>query len=60
MVLAWLPGTEGDGVADVLYGDYPFRGSLPFSWPRSMKQAPLSALKSSDQPQWAFGAGIKT
>jgi beta-glucosidase len=35
-VAAWLPGTEGDGVADVLFGDYKPTGKLSFSWPRSM------------------------
>lgn len=61
LVMAWLPGTEGDGLSDVLFGDYPFSGTLPFSWPRSMDQAPLSNLKSSDEgPLWPIGAGILT
>ncbi len=33
LVAAWLPGTEGGGVADVLFGDYPFTGKLPLAWP---------------------------
>jgi beta-glucosidase len=33
IVVAWLPGTEGAGVTDVLFGDYPFTGELPFAWP---------------------------
>lgn len=33
IVAAWLPGNEGDGVADVLFGDYPFTGKLPLAWP---------------------------
>ncbi|MFK7731479.1 MAG: glycoside hydrolase family 3 protein [Pseudomonadales bacterium] len=32
-VAAWLPGTEGDGVADVLFGDYSFTAKLPLPWP---------------------------
>jgi hypothetical protein len=32
-VAAWLPGTEGMGVADVLFGDRPSPARLPFSWP---------------------------
>jgi len=32
VVAAWLPGTEGDGVADVLFGDTKFTGKLSFSW----------------------------
>jgi beta-glucosidase len=31
---AWLPGTEGQGVADVLFGDYKPTGKLPRQWPR--------------------------
>jgi beta-glucosidase len=33
VVAAWLPGSEGDGVADVLFGDHPFTGTLPVAWP---------------------------
>ena len=32
VIAAWLPGTEGHGVADVLFGDYPFTGTLPVAW----------------------------
>jgi beta-glucosidase len=41
LVAAWLPGTEGQGVADVLFGDLPFTGRLSFAWPRSMEQVPM-------------------
>lgn len=34
-VAAWLPGSEGDAVAEVLYGDYEFKGKLPVTWPSS-------------------------
>ncbi|WP_435625370.1 glycoside hydrolase family 3 protein [Flagellimonas sp.] len=34
-VAAWLLGSEGDGVAEVLFGDYDFKGKLPHSWPKS-------------------------
>lgn len=40
IVAAWLPGTEGSGVADVLFGDSPASGKLSFTWPRSMDQVP--------------------
>lgn len=33
VVAAWLPGTEGDGVTDVIFGKYPFTGKLPVDWP---------------------------
>ncbi|MBZ0306506.1 MAG: glycoside hydrolase family 3 C-terminal domain-containing protein, partial [Anaerolineae bacterium] len=58
-VVAWLPGTEGQGVADVLFGDFPFTGKLPYSWPRSMEQVPLSALQNDDEPPlFEFGYGL--
>lgn len=41
-VAAWLPGSEGEGVADVLLGDYPFTGKLPYTWPRSNAQLPIN------------------
>lgn len=52
-VAAWLPGTEGAGVADVLVGDaagrprLDFRGRLPFRWPRSAAAAPFAHGASS-------------
>jgi beta-glucosidase len=59
LVAAWLPGTEGQGVADVLFGDQPFTGKLPYTWPRSMDQVPLSSegLKKSG-PLFPFGYGL--
>ena len=60
-VAAWLPGTEGQGVADVLLGDKPFKGKLSFNWPRSLDQIPLDALhNSAEAPQWIFGDGLTT
>jgi beta-glucosidase len=35
LIAAWLPGTEGQGVADVLFGDYKPTGKLPSPWPRN-------------------------
>lgn len=59
LVVAWLPGTEADGLADLLFGDFPFTGKLPFSWPRSMEQIPLAALEASDEaPLWECGYGL--
>jgi beta-glucosidase len=58
-VAAWLPGTEGQGVADVLFGDYPFTGKLTHTWPRSMEQVPRSALlEHAEPPLWSFGYGL--
>ena len=36
-VAAWLPGSEGNGIAEVLFGDYDFKGKLPHSWPKSLE-----------------------
>lgn len=59
LVVVWLPGTEANGVADLLFGDFPFTGKLPFSWPRSMKQIPLAALQASDEaPLWECDYGL--
>ena len=44
LVAAWLPGTEGDGVADVLFGGHAPTGRLPYTWPRSMRGEPLFPL----------------
>jgi len=41
---AWLPGTEGDGIADVLFGAYKPTGKLSFAWPRSMEQYPRAKI----------------
>jgi beta-glucosidase len=56
VVAAWLPGSEGDGVADVLFGLYPFTGKLPHPWPRTMEQIPRAALLAHPEPPlWDFG-----
>ncbi|MFZ2252951.1 MAG: glycoside hydrolase family 3 protein [Minisyncoccia bacterium] len=41
LVEAWLPGSEGEGVADVLFGDTPFVGTLPLPWPHHSEQLPI-------------------
>jgi beta-glucosidase len=48
IVAAWLPGSEGDGVADVLFGTTAFKGKLSFSWPRGMNQIPTGNMKRHD------------
>jgi beta-glucosidase len=58
VVAAWLPGTEGAGVADVLFGDYKPTGKLSFSWPRSMGQIPLNVGDARYSPQFPFGFGL--
>ncbi len=58
-VAAWLPGTEGDGVAQVLFGDYSFTGRLPMSWPRSMDQIPVNVGDADYAPLFAYGYGLR-
>lgn len=55
---AWLPGTEGDGVADVLFGDYAPTGLLSRTWPRSMAQVPMNTGDTPYDPLFAYGFGI--
>jgi beta-glucosidase len=59
-MVAFLPGTEGQGVADVLFGDYKPTGKLSFSWPKSMDQLPLSinGPKETYDPLFPFGYGL--
>jgi len=58
IVAAWLPGTEGAGVADVLFGDYKPTGKLSFTWPRSMEQIPINVGDAKYEPLFAFGFGL--
>jgi len=62
-VAAWLPGTEGNGIADVLFGDYPFTGKTAYSWPRSNDQLPINVNNAGnkidcDAPLFPFGYGL--
>lgn len=57
-VAAWLPGTEGQGVADVLFGDYKPTGKLSFSWPRSMAQIPINFGDANYDPLFKYGFGL--
>ncbi len=57
-VVAWLPGTEGRGVTDVLFGDYRFVGKLSFSWPRSMDQIPINTGDRNYNPLFKYGYGL--
>ncbi|MEO8607976.1 MAG: glycoside hydrolase family 3 N-terminal domain-containing protein [Chloroflexota bacterium] len=64
VVAAWLPGTEGQGVADVLFGDKPFVGKLSFTWPRSEQQLPFDfknlPTEGDGAPLFPFGYGLTT
>ena len=57
-VAAWLPGSEGEGIADVLTGKRDFAGKLSFSWPKRPDQTPLNVGDASYDPQFAYGYGL--
>lgn len=58
-VAAWLPGTEGQGVADVLFGDENFSGKLPMSWPATIEALPLNVGDDSYEPLFPYGFGLR-
>ena len=58
LIAAWLPGSEGDGVADVLFGDHAPTGKLSFSWPRSMDQLPQNVGDEDYDPLFPYGFGL--
>jgi beta-glucosidase len=55
LVAAWLPGSEGQGVADVLFGDRPFSGKLSYRWPRRLEDVPPGA---EAEPLFPIGFGL--
>lgn len=57
-VAAWLPGTEGRGVTDVLFGDFKPVGKLSVSWPRSMDQIPINVGDRNYAPLYKYGFGL--
>ncbi|MDR7379742.1 beta-glucosidase [Rhodoferax ferrireducens] len=64
-VVAWLPGTEGKGVGDVLYRTYNGKvnfdtvGKLSFSWPKAGCQTPLNVGDAAYDPLFAYGYGMR-
>lgn len=64
-VAAFLPGSEGEGIADVLFRkadgavNYDFRGKLSYSWPRRADQTPLNVGDRNYDPLFAFGYGLR-
>jgi beta-glucosidase len=57
-VAAWLPGTEGDGIADVLVGDYAPTGKLSHSWPRTQAQTNVNIGDPGYNPLFPLGHGL--
>jgi beta-glucosidase len=63
-VVAWLPGSEGEGIADVLLRTrdgliaHDFHGKLAYAWPRTAVQIPVAAAARGEQPQFPYGFGL--
>jgi len=60
LVAAWLPGTEGQGVADVLFGDYGFTGKLARTWFKRVDQLPMNVGDAHYDPLFPFEFGLTT
>ncbi|XP_024967047.1 uncharacterized protein LOC112506942 isoform X1 [Cynara cardunculus var. scolymus] len=60
LVAAWLPGSEGQGVADVLFGDHEFTGKLSRTWFRTVDQLPMNIGDPHYNPLFPFGFGLTT
>ncbi|KAJ6986024.1 hypothetical protein NC653_023827 [Populus alba x Populus x berolinensis] len=54
------PGTEGQGVADVLFGDYGFTGKLPRTWFKTVDQLPMNVGDSHYDPLFPYDFGLTT
>ena len=57
-VAAWLPGSQGEGIADVLFGDYNFTGKLSVTWPLNMEQIPINIGDKEYKPLFPYGMGL--
>lgn len=60
LVAAWLPGSEGQGVTDVLFGDYGFTGKLSRTWFKTVDQLPMNFGDAHYDPLFPFGYGLTT
>ncbi|XP_022881220.1 uncharacterized protein LOC111398515 isoform X1 [Olea europaea var. sylvestris] len=58
LVAAWLPGSEGGGIADVIFGDHEFQGQLPVTWFKSVDQLPMHSEDDSYDPLFPVGFGL--
>ena len=58
LIAAWLPGSEGKGITDVIFGDYNPTGRLSVSWPRTMEQIPINFGDSDYDPLFEYGYGL--
>jgi len=55
---AWLPGTEGNGISDIIFGDFAPTGKLSVSWPTDMSQIPINVGDSEYAPLFPVGYGL--
>jgi beta-glucosidase len=60
LVASWLPGSQGEGVADVLFGEQPFTGKLSHTWPASAGQEPINVGDADYHPAFPYGWGLRT
>ena len=58
VIAAWLPGSEGQGISDVIFGDYAPSGKLSVSWPRNTAQHPINHGDSDYSPLFPYGFGL--
>ena len=58
IIAAWLPGTEGQGIVDVLFGDYNPTGKLSYSWPKTVADIPINYQDIPYDPLFPFGFGL--
>ncbi|XP_022964966.1 uncharacterized protein LOC111464917 [Cucurbita moschata] len=58
LIAAWLPGSEGSGITDVIFGDYDFTGRLPVTWFRTIEQLPVHAENNLQDSLFPFGFGL--
>ena len=58
LVAAWLPGSEGRGITDVIFGEYEFEGRLPMTWFKRVDQLPMHVGENSYDPLFPLGFGL--
>ena len=58
VIAAWLPGSEGKGITDVIFGDYNPTGRLSVTWPRNMAQIPINFGDTDYDPLFEYGFGL--
>ena len=58
LIAAWLPGSEGGGIADVVFGDYDFKGRLPMTWFKQVEPLPLHIGIDSCDSLFPLGFGL--